>query len=243
MKFTRRTSILLVLVVVLLASVSVVLAQTSANGVVPTYYETDRGGNVECSQVGDYELTSGRINYPFDASVFSPFTVTVTGDKFVAWSGQHNGLAVIVKGSNAAHVYTYLPPMFSDSGLASPIAGGSGNPADLSNLTLCWNPPVVEEEGQWCSPGYWRQPHHLASWAATGISPDELYSAYFGAVTRSNQGVRQNATTDPTLWQVLQSPQWYGGDAFNKVGELLSDAHPDVNFTGERVEDSCPLGR
>lgn len=49
------------------------------------------------------------------------------------------------------------------------------------------------------------------------------------------------ATTNPTLWEVLQAPQWYDGDAFNAVGDLLSAAHPDVNFTGERVEDSCPL--
>jgi len=40
---------------------------------------------------------------------------------------------------------------------------------------------------------------------------------------------------------VLQSPQYYGGDAFNAVGDLLSAAHPDVNFNGERIEDSCPL--
>jgi hypothetical protein len=53
--------------------------------------------------------------------------------------------------------------------------------------------------------------------------------------------VRDDAPTDPTLWQVLQAPQWYGGDAFNAVGDLLSGAHPDVNFGGERVEDSCPL--
>lgn len=102
-------------------------------------------------------------------------------------------------------------------------------------------PPPPNGDPQWCSPGYWRQPHHLGSWAATGISPDEKYSAYFGLPTRSNNGVRQNAPTDPTLWEVLQGPQFYGGEAFNNVGDLLSAAHPDVNFSGERVEDSCPL--
>lgn len=43
------------------------------------------------------------------------------------------------------------------------------------------------------------------------------------------------------LLQVVQNPQWYGGGATNNVGDLLSGAHPDVNYTGERVEDSCPL--
>jgi hypothetical protein len=59
--------------------------------------------------------------------------------------------------------------------------------------------------------------------------------------TLSKLGKTAGATTNPTLLQVLQSPQYYGGDAFNAVGDLLSDAHPDVNFLGERVEDSCPL--
>jgi hypothetical protein len=100
-----------------------------------------------------------------------------------------------------------------------------------------------EETGQWCSPGYWRQAHHLGSWAATGISPDERYSTYFGNISLSKKAQREGATSDPTLWEVLQSPQWYGGEAFNNVGDLLSGAHPDVAFDGERVEDSCPLGR
>ena len=96
--------------------------------------------------------------------------------------------------------------------------------------------------GQWCSPGYWRQDQHLWAWEATGYSPDELFYDVFGyypPLSKLGQGA--GATTNPTLWEVLQSPQYYGGDAFNVVGDLLSEAHPDVNFTGERVEDSCPL--
>jgi hypothetical protein len=106
---------------------------------------------------------------------------------------------------------------------------------------------VVREQpsnGAWCSPGYWRQPHHLGSWELTGYQTTDLFSAKLGYTPpRTNQGVRQGAPTNPTLLQVLQSPQWYGGDAFNAVGDLLSRAHPDVNFRGTRVEDSCPLGR
>ncbi|MFA9432481.1 hypothetical protein [Egicoccus sp. AB-alg2] len=97
--------------------------------------------------------------------------------------------------------------------------------------------------GEWCSPGYWRQTHHLGSWEATGIAPSETYGSYFGAISLSPKAVRDGAKTDPTLWEVLQSPQWYGGEAFNNVGDLLSEVHPDVDFLGERVEDSCPLGR
>jgi hypothetical protein len=119
----------------------------------------------------------------------------------------------------------------------------SGFPAGLSNLTFCWGEyEECENGGQWCSPGYWRQEQHLDSWEATGYSPDDLFFdvlGYYPPVTR--QGVRAGATTNPTLWEVLQAPQYYGGEAFNAVGDLLSEAHPDVDFQYERVEDSCPL--
>jgi hypothetical protein len=98
--------------------------------------------------------------------------------------------------------------------------------------------------GEWCGPGYWRQAHHLGSWDAAYFLPDMLFSAIFGEPPElSKLGQRRGVTDDPTLWQVLQSPQYYGGEAFNLVADLLSDAHPGVNFLGERVEDSCPLGR
>ena len=46
---------------------------------------------------------------------------------------------------------------------------------------------------------------------------------------------------DPTLQEVLDNPQIYGGEAMNNVADLLSEAHPGVDFQGDRVEDSCPL--
>lgn len=97
----------------------------------------------------------------------------------------------------------------------------------------CPPPP----EASWCSPGYWRQPHHMDSWAATGLSPSDLYLDHFGSDTLKKKA----ASSSPTLLEVLQSPQTYGGEAFNLVGDLLSGAHPEVGFTGDRLEDSCPL--
>ena len=103
-------------------------------------------------------------------------------------------------------------------------------------------PADVLRGGEWCSPGYWRQDQHLDSWAATNYAITDSFSAALGySVTLSKKGEREGASDNPTLLQVLQNPQWYGGDDFNAVGDLLSDAHPDVNFGGERVEDSCPL--
>lgn len=82
---------------------------------------------------------------------------------------------------------------------------------------------------QWCSPGYWK--NHIESWAATGISPDAKYNDYFDPDLPGN----------PSLFEVVDNPQIYGGPAANNVGDLLSAAHPGVNFTGERIENSCPL--
>lgn len=236
----------IVVLALLLASVTAALAATpssptSDGGITPYIVDNPGpGGNVTCDMVGDFEFSTARINYNdgvFDADFPAGLTVTTDGT-YVTWNSSFGIGAVIVKGSNAANIYEYVPQAYGDSGLASPI-NASGKPAGLSNITFCWNPEPPPT--QWCSPGYWRQEHHLDSWAATGISPDELYSTYFGQITLSAKGIKDKAPTNPTLWQVLQAPQWYGGDAFNNVGDLLSAAHPDVNFGGVRVENSCPL--
>jgi hypothetical protein len=101
--------------------------------------------------------------------------------------------------------------------------------------------------GEWCSPGFWKNHPDEADVAAEACGLDmdtTTYSSQFGAAPpRKPKGVQDNAPTNPTLRQVLEKPQWYGGDAFNKVGDLLSECHPDVDFEegDERVEDSCPL--
>jgi hypothetical protein len=231
----------LAMIVALPALAATLSSPISGNGITPYIVdEPGPGGNVTCEQLG-YELSSARVNYDdgdFDAAFPAGIEVSTDG-KYVSWSSTFGIGAVIVKGSNAANIYEYFPQAKGDYGLASPV-NASGNPADLSNLTFCWNPEP--DPGQWCSPGYWRQPHHLDSWVATGYSPNDSFKAIFGYAPKlSKQGQTAGATTNPTLLQVLQSPQYYGGDAFNTVGDLLSAAHPDVNFLGERIEDSCPL--
>jgi len=114
---------------------------------------------------------------------------------------------------------------------------------DGPNEVTCTNELVGVVE--WCSPGYWKNHLDEAENAAEagGFSLDDTYSEHFGAAPpRSPLGIRRNAPTDPTLQQVLENPQWYGGGAANNVADLLSAAHPDVNFEegDERVEN-CPL--
>ena len=103
----------------------------------------------------------------------------------------------------------------------------------------------VEEGGEWCSPGFWRNSPIAASEAADagGFSMDDPYEDFFDPIDDINerQRTRLDLPLSPTLTQVLDYPQVYKGGAFNNVGDLLSEAHPDVHFDGTRVEGSCPL--
>jgi len=138
--------------------------------------------------------------------------------------------AVVVKGGSAANTF-YFDEAFSGGPLYAPI-NPSGGPAGVSNVRFCYDPDPAAAE--WCSPGYWRQEHHLDSWIATGYSPTDSYNTIFGTTLAGN----------PSLLTVLQNPKIYASiGAFNNVGDRLSDAHPDVNYTGVRVEGEghCPL--
>jgi len=223
----------------------------------PVVFEQWKSGNAifECSQIGNYTYAlkinegdgkdEGAPNgsetakfYDSDDNLVHSNTITISNSdgKSFDWSSSNSIGAVIVKAATGANVSFYEPQAFSDTGLY----GYSDK--DISHVTFCWNPDEVIQKVAWCSPGYWRQPHHLDSWDATGYSTGDLFSVANGYYfILSRQGIRQGATQDPTLLYVLQYPQYYGGDAFNAVGDLLSDAHPDVNYLGERVEDSCPL--
>jgi hypothetical protein len=122
-----------------------------------------------------------------------------------------------------------------------------GQSNSVLTISHCWYNPPVEELGQWCSPGYWRQEHHYGNWPAN-ITKDTKYVSTVGPESdltyKVNKSIKETLPEgDPTIWQVLQYPQVYGAYAFNMVGDFLSTAHSGVTFSGDRVEDSCPLGR
>jgi hypothetical protein len=210
------------------------------------------GGNVQCQQVGTFDYASDRTDYDPDEPGTS-FTVLVLdslGEVKGTVAVTYNTVAklldfdatvpievVIVKGGQDANIYDYRTDgVMSDTGLGAPV-NASGVVAALGNITVCSNPHEDPPPSNWCSPGYWR--NHLAAWTSTGISGSALYTSYFEASTLSKKA----GVSNPTLSQVVQSPQTYGGAAFNNVGDLLSDNHPGVNWSpgDERTEDSCPL--
>jgi hypothetical protein len=107
------------------------------------------GGNVECSELDmEYASSSGRNNYndgEFENEWPEGLEVEVIDGK-VYWKYTAPegyclaSMAIIVKGGPAANVYIYPNDMCpsEDKGLVAPD-NASGKPADLSNLTFCWN--------------------------------------------------------------------------------------------------------
>ncbi len=108
-------------------------------------------------------------------------------------------------------------------------------------ITNTYTPPAIE----WCSPGYWKNHPEEAAIAAAagGFSLSDTYASQFGAAPAlKNKALKDGASANPTLQQVLDHPQWYGGDAYNKVADLLSDSHPDLEFDeGDARVENCPL--
>jgi hypothetical protein len=117
---------------------------TSDAGIVPFVIDGGHGGNVVCSQVpSDATLdSSDRLDWQggrLVGDVPDGLEVSIISDRSVTWSSDVPIVAVIVKGGPAANVYLYTPALFADSGLVSPV-GPSGQPADISNVTFCWDP-------------------------------------------------------------------------------------------------------
>ena len=96
----------------------------------------------------------------------------------------------------------------------------SGNPADVSHVSYRLHEPELSE---WCSPGFWR--NNYGAWPATGYSPTTI-----------------DSVTGVSFGTILANPKTYArtGD-YERIADILSSAHPDVSFSGERTADSCPL--
>ncbi len=211
--------------------------------------KVDTGGEIKHG----YRDTNGQVVAAVLAQLPAWLQITKSPDvaagPYLAWQSLGDASydyvvkGMVMKGGPNFQVYDYAavePAMSSDTGLTPPPNPNSGKFYGISHYNVCFV-ALAKGQGQWCSPGYWR--NHLASWAPTGYAPDDNYALATGMPApplNSRPGECEAASADPTLGEVVAKPQCYGGDAFNKVGDLLSAAHPDVNFTGTRNDD-CPL--
>lgn len=87
----------------------------------------------------------------------------------------------------------------------------------IDNLMLCR--AEEQENGEGCTPGYWKQEHHFDSWV--DYEPTDIYSAVFGV------------DVDPSI-TLLDALESNGGGVNallrHSVAALLSAASPDVSY-------------
>jgi hypothetical protein len=86
----------------------------------------------------------------------------------------------------------------------------ASNLKDISHYSLHFIPEA--REGEWCSPGFWK--NNAASFGATQwpVPTDTKYNAV----------IDPDLAGDPSLLDVLESPNAYKGAAFNSVATYLS---------------------
>ena len=82
-------------------------------------------------------------------------------------------------------------------------------------------PAAACHEG--CTPGYWKQPHHLDSWGPTGYAPGDDFDTVFGV-----DMFTPNKTLMDVLW--LKGNQDSGKLAGHAVAGLLNASSPGVAY-------------
>jgi hypothetical protein len=103
---------------------------------------------------------------------------------------------------------------------------------DISHFSLIFVPEPDFDEGEWCSPGFWRANANKKGASQWPVLTDTLYNAVI--LSPSVEG-------NPTLLDVLNSPQTYGGEAFNAVGTYLS-TEKGLKVT-DPIVHNCPLSQ
>lgn len=185
--------------------------KVSNTGVVPELVVGENnGGNVTCEEasnvagISGYAYSTGKQDYPFNSNSFGNGVSVTTDGTNVSWSiTPPSGycvanVAVIVKGGPNANVYYYNDGQSSDSGLASPI-NASGNPAGLSNLTICYNLVACQSECDWQEEtafGGGVAGAGNAWWYAIDATTSGTYPIYAGQQAVPGASVNYDAVTD-----------------------------------------------
>lgn len=188
-------------------------SKSSSTGVNPVIIiGSNNGGNVTCAEAAQeigitgYAYSTGKQDYPFNASDFGNDVTVVTDGTNVSWSIDPpvgycvSDVAIIVKGGPNANVYFYNNGQTSDSGLTSPD-NASGSAAGLSNLTICYN--LIEcDSGNNCD---WQEETAYggdivgggnAWWFALDASTSGTYPIYAGQVAIQGASVEYDQVLD-----------------------------------------------
>jgi hypothetical protein len=108
-------------------------------------------------------------------------------------------------GTTAAQIVTLNPPVAS-YWLYYPTGKA------ISHYSVWYVPTSDPGDAEWCSPGFWR--NNAANWGA-GAWPVPTTTLY-------NAVIDPDVAGNPSLLDVLNAPQIYGGAAFNAAATYLS---------------------
>jgi len=122
------------------------------------------------------------------------------------------------------HVYSGFT---SSTTLAQYAAAGCLNPGGVAFWgTVSYANPVITT---WCSPGFWK--NHESLWT-------QYLNVAYSSIGSFRAPLKAGSPSNPTLQQVVESPQVFGGPATNSVADYLSNKFFGTPI-GSGVE-SCP---
>lgn len=114
---------------------------TSANGIVPTLFESDN--DIPCKDMGcagTFLKIESKTGYSGTYPVGSgTITITTTDGQTIAWTSQNVDIdCIYMKGGNGGEVYCYNPPVQGDSGLSTPVDTTNNKPKGISHINICY---------------------------------------------------------------------------------------------------------
>jgi hypothetical protein len=171
--------------------------------------EEDIGSNGSVDATGSVTLADGECK---EIQVIGPPGATVTVTEQVPTGYTASWEKTVISGTTGNTTTS------TTSGSGNEVSG----PVSENFGTLVIFTNTKDRGNQGCTPGYWKQPQHLDSWAGTGYSPDMLFSTVFGA--------NDDLPADLTLLQAL-GLNGGGANALARaaVAALLNAASDGVN--------------
>jgi hypothetical protein len=226
-----------------LGSTQVALASTSSE-------TTYRGQGLTSDGAGGYELTEELCGTANGAEVDGPYLLwvyTATKASSATITGPWGTANMTKKGRGAFH---YVSDWYDPATLIGHVSARGDKSSTNPQLVISHGCSPFDDEGAWCSPGFWRNAKPGA-WALTGYSRDDTFNAtvppyWFGATYAAN----------PTLDGVLADPTTYSGapvpgtsgyplNAFNATGAMLTDALPGFDYSYDVMmaggDSACPI--
>ena len=193
---------------------------------------------VICAEVGTFDYAY-KIDGWDEANMTGDYTDPVTGvvfsivdykpaSKTFDWSATAKINAVVVKGGAGSAVYEYDPAVTSDNGLSAP------SPADVSNVTFCWNAPKYDPlevektaEGSYDLRVEWELEKEVDEPLHEGVAGDDFLSEWKVTVTRTEYA--ENYLVEGTI--TITNPNDIPVDF--EIGDVLND--------GTIADVTCPI--